>query len=101
VRGNERADFLAGTAIMESVRSMDRSDILRAIKEAGRENDSSKDIESVSMTRLHEHQVKRGVAREERFSGSQRRIVNQHTTGVVSHFTLRDILKTRSEPLWT
>ena len=52
VRGNERADFLAGPAIMESGRSMDRSDILRAIKEAGRENDSSKDIESDQRTRV-------------------------------------------------
>ena len=101
VRGNERADFLAGGAAMESGRSMDRSDILHAIREDSRENDSSKDIESVSMTRLYEHQVGRGVAREERFSGSQRRIVNQHRTGVVSRFTLRDILKRRSEHLWT
>jgi hypothetical protein len=101
LRGNERADYLAGTAIMESGRSMDRSDILHAIKEAGQENDSSRDIESVSMTRLYEHQVERGVTREERFSGSQRRIVNLHRTGVVSRFTLRDILKRRSEHLWT
>jgi ribonuclease HI len=43
VRENERADYLAGTAIMESGRSMDQSDILHAIKEAGGENDSSKD----------------------------------------------------------
>jgi hypothetical protein len=38
---------------------------------------------------------------EERFSGSQGRIVNQHRTGVVSRFTLRDIPKRRSEHLWT
>jgi glyoxylase-like metal-dependent hydrolase (beta-lactamase superfamily II) len=86
VKGNERADRLAGKATMESGQSMDRSDILHAIKEASRENDSPKDIESVSLTRLYEHQVERGVAREERFSGSQRRIVNQHRTGVVSRF---------------
>jgi hypothetical protein len=79
---------------------MDRSDILHAIKEASRENDSSKDIESVNVTRLYEHQVGREVAREERFSGTQRRKVNQHRTGVVSRFTLRDIVKRRSEHLW-
>jgi hypothetical protein len=50
---------------------------------------------------LYEHQVGRGVAREEHFSGSQRRIVKQHRTGVVSRLTLRDILKRRSEHLWT
>jgi hypothetical protein len=56
--------------------------------------------ESMSMTRLLEHQVKIGVAKEEHFLGRQRRIVNQHRTGVVGHFTLRDILKRRSEHLW-
>jgi ribonuclease HI len=70
VRGNERADRLAGKATMESGRSI--------MDQVGRE-----------------------VAREERFSGSQRRIVSQHRTGVVSRFKLRDILKRRSEPLWT
>jgi hypothetical protein len=99
--GNERTDRLARKATMESGRSMDQSDILHAIKEDSRKNNLSKDIESVSMTRLYEHQVGRGVAREERFSGSQRRIMNQHRTGVVSRFTLRDILKKRSEHLWT
>jgi hypothetical protein len=53
---------------LDSGRSMDRSDILHAIREASQENNSSKEIESVSMTRLYEHQVGRGVAREERFS---------------------------------
>jgi hypothetical protein len=49
---------------------------------------------------LHKYQVKRGVATEERFSGRQRRIVNQHRTGDVSRFTLSDILKRRSEHVW-
>jgi hypothetical protein len=48
-----------------------------------------------------EHQAGRGIAREERFSGSQRRIVNQHRTGVACHLALRDILQRRSEHLWT
>jgi hypothetical protein len=50
---------------------------------------------------VHKYQVKRGVAREDHFSGSQRRVVNQNRTGVVDCFTLRDILKSRSEHLWT
>jgi hypothetical protein len=53
------------------------------------------------MNRLYEDQVGRGVAREQRFSGSQRRIVNQRRTGFASHFTLRDILKRRYEHLWS
>jgi hypothetical protein len=69
---------------------------MHATKEAGPTNYSSTDKESVTMTKLHEHQVGRWAAREEHFSGSQRRIVNQHRTGVVGRFTLRDILKRRS-----
>jgi hypothetical protein len=47
---------------------------------------------------LQTQKKKRGVAR---YAGSQRRIVNQHRTGVVSRFTKRDILKGRSEHVWT
>jgi hypothetical protein len=36
---------------------------------------------------------KTGLSREERFAGSQIRRANGHRTGVVSRFTLRDILK--------
>jgi hypothetical protein len=61
VRRNEHANLPPGKATMESGQSMDRSDILHAIKKASWENDSSKDIESVSMTRLYKHQVGRGV----------------------------------------
>jgi hypothetical protein len=57
--------------------------------------------ESETMSRLKEHQVKRGVAKLEHFSGSQRGMVNQHRTGVISGYTLRDLLKMRSEHLWT
>jgi hypothetical protein len=41
------------------------------------------------------------LTRQERFAGSQRRIINQIRTGVVSGFMLRDILKRRSEHLWS
>jgi hypothetical protein len=57
VTGNERADRLAGKEKRKSGRIIDRSEILHAIKEASRENNSLKDIESVSMTRLYEHRV--------------------------------------------
>jgi hypothetical protein len=47
----------------------------------------------VTLTRLHEHQAKRGVAREKHFVESQRRIVNQHRAEGYSN--------RRSELLWT
>jgi hypothetical protein len=70
------------------------------VREFNVTNDLSEDKESVTMTGLHEHQVKRRVGREDSFSGSQRGILNQHRTGVVSDSTPRDILKRRPEPLW-
>jgi hypothetical protein len=51
------------------------------------------------MTRLYEHQVGRGVAREESFFRKPKK--KQHKTGFVSSFTLRDILRRRSEHLRT
>ena len=101
VRGNEQADRLAGRATGGSGHAMDRTDILNALREAGRVNDFSNDCVSATMTRLQEHQVKRGTARQERYAGSQRRIVNQHRTGAVSRYTLREILRRGSEHLWT
>jgi hypothetical protein len=60
-------------------------------------HDLTTDKESITVTKLHEHQVKRKMARKECFVGSQRRIVNQHRTGFASRFTLKAILKTRYE----
>jgi hypothetical protein len=58
MRGNERAARLTWQALMESGRSMDWSDILNDIREASRTKDSSTNKKSMTMTRLHEHQVK-------------------------------------------
>ena len=101
VIGNERADRLACMATVESGQAMDCSDILNALKEAGRANESRDENGSATMIRLHELQVRSGEAKQEQYAGSQRRIVNQHRTGVVSRYTLRDILRRRSEHFWT
>jgi hypothetical protein len=42
--------------------AMDRADILSAIRDTCREADSFREHESENMSRLKEHQVKRGVA---------------------------------------
>jgi ribonuclease HI len=101
VKGNERADRLAGSATVGNGRAMDQADILHALREAGRVKDSSHDCDSATLTRFQEIHVRRGEARRECYAGSHRRLVNQHRTGVVSRYTLRDILKMRSEHLWT
>jgi hypothetical protein len=87
--------------IVDYYRVMDRADILNALRETGRVNDSSDEGESATLTRLQELQVKRDAARYECYAGSQRRLVNQHRAGVVSRYTLRDILKMGSEHLLT
>jgi hypothetical protein len=46
---------------------LDLSDILHAFRQVGRTNSSSTYKESVAMTRLHEHQVKRGSKRRALF----------------------------------
>jgi hypothetical protein len=41
-----------------------------------------------------------GIARQQQYAERQRRIVNQHNTGTIGHYTLTDILKEKSEHLW-
>ena len=101
VQGNERADKLAGEATVEGGRAMDQSDILNALREVRLLQEPSDDCESTTMARLREQQIKKGVAKQEHYAGSQRRLINQHRTGVVSRYTLRDLLRRGSEHLWT
>jgi len=45
--------------------------------------------------------MKRGVARHETHAGNRRGLINQHRTGTICRHALADILKMRSEHLWT
>jgi hypothetical protein len=99
VRGNERADRLAGMGVIFDGRAMDHADMLHALNEAGRV-DSLADSESDTMERLKDGQVKLGAARYEHHAGSQKQIVNQMRTGTVSHQTFLNVLERRSENLW-
>ena len=101
VMGNERADQLAGLAHVSAGQAMDRSDILNALKDEGRVNEGGDDCDSATMARLYELRIERGLVRRERYRGRQRRLVNQHRTGTISRYTLRDLLEMRSSHLWT
>jgi hypothetical protein len=68
VRGNERADRLAGTAVISDGRSMDHADVLHALREAGRVDDSLGEKESSTMERLRDGQVKLGAATYEQYA---------------------------------
>jgi hypothetical protein len=65
-------------------RAIDHADVLHALRETGRVEDSLGDKESITMERLRDGQVKLGAARYEQYAGSQKRIVNQMRTGTVS-----------------
>ena len=81
--------------------SMDRADIVNAIKNTGHVADFNGESETAALTRMREIEVKQGVARKDRFGKVTRRIVNQHRTGVISCHTLKEILRRRSEHLCT
>jgi hypothetical protein len=49
VTGNERADRLAGTAVISDGREMDNADVFHALREAARVEDSLGDKESSTM----------------------------------------------------
>lgn len=58
IRGNERADKLAGTATIGIGRAMGWADILNATRKAGRGKDVRHDCESANLNRLQERPVK-------------------------------------------
>src|SRR5579871_3913685 len=82
-------------------RAMDRADILNAIREINRTEEATAGVVSTSISRMQELGVQRGVARYECFAGSRRCFINQQRTGTVSRRVLTEILKMRSEHLWT
>jgi hypothetical protein len=65
VRGKEQADRLAGTAVISDGCAMDHADVLHALREVGRVEDSLGNNESDTMERLRDGQVKLGAARYE------------------------------------
>jgi len=70
-------------------------------RERGQTEDSAEDVDSRSMTRILELGVKSGFARHESHIGKTRGLINQHRTGTISRHVLADILRRRSECLWT
>jgi hypothetical protein len=79
---------------------MGDADVLHALREARRVEDSLGDKELSTMERLRDGQVKLGAARYEQYAGSQRRLVNQMKTGSVSRHTLLNVFERRSVHLW-
>ena len=100
VEGNERADSLASSAILTAGQPMDRADIINNLRDMGRTEDFEGNVSS-SLSRMRELGVKIGIARTERYSGRMKGTVKEHRTGTISRCLLMNILRGRSEHLWT
>ena len=97
VAGNERADKLAGSAMVQAGANlqMEEKDVLLALKQKrGREEGSTVD-------RLSTLGVREGDAAASTLSGRWRRINNQILTGTVSRCTLAHVLARGTEQIWS
>jgi hypothetical protein len=99
VKGNERAGRLAGMIVISNGRAMDHADVLHALCEAGRLEDSLGEGDSSTMERLKNSHIYRIATNLHTNASSQREIVNRMRTGTVSRHMLLNVLKRKVEPL--
>ena len=95
VKGNERADELAGNAPVRGDLSMGLKEVLIALKEqceTARVSDTRQ--------RVAESGYEMGAGRTEHFSGVRRCRLNQLRTGLISLPTLHWLLNWRAEHIW-
>ena len=98
VKGNERADLLAGKAKPEGKLRPDKPEIVRSVRE--KREKEQEELEYHHLERLRELGIRWGVCRKSKLSGSSRRLWNQPLLGTVSIYTLRDVLLQGTERLW-
>ena len=101
VQGNERADYLADGATITIGPALDISDVINAMRDAYHKDYFDNHQDSASLSRLVDMGVQPGAARNEHYTSGTRRFINQHRLGVISRFTLVELLRRRSEHLWT
>ena len=93
MKGNDRADRLAGKAVFTSGLLLGRSEVLRSYLQAQSQGHHTID-------RLEERDVERGSARGSSLTGRERAIVNQTNIGTVSKATLGKLLRDGVERIW-
>ena len=91
VKGNDRADRLAGKATLTSGLLVGRSEVLRSLRRSLRAQSQGHH----TIDRLEERGVERGSARRYSLKGRERAIVSQTNIGTVSKATLGKLLKCR------
>ncbi len=96
VKGNEKADELAGSAQITTSLQMGQKEVITSLQmEDERTSHTSENI-----TRLKSFRVKRGDGAKEHLRGKSRRLKNQHQVGIISKGTLKEILEKRAEHVW-
>ena len=89
MKGNDRADRLAGNATLTSGLLLGRSGVLRSLRHYLRVQSQG----NHTPDRLEERGVERGSARRSSLKGRESAIVNQTNIGTVSKATLGKLLR--------
>ena len=95
VKGNDRADSLAGKAALASSLLLGRSEVLRSLRHCMWAQSQGHHVD-----RLEERGVERESARRSSFKGRERAIVSQTNSGTVSKATLEKRLINGVERIW-
>ena len=99
VRGNERADRLAGSATIGETLTLDRATVLSLAKqhiEDGRTQEPSHTLQTIQTKG-----IARGAGRKSDLRGTSRRVYNQLLVETVSRQTLMWTIQRRGEQLWS
>ena len=96
VKGNDRADRLAGKATLTSGSLLERFEVLRSLRHYLRAQSQGHH----TIDRLEERGVERGSTRRSSLIGRERAIVNQANIGTVSKVTLVKLLRDGMERIW-
>ncbi|RUS69373.1 hypothetical protein EGW08_022863, partial [Elysia chlorotica] len=88
VKGNERADKLAGNATVNGTLRLDKQEVLKALSEHLRNAEDTAAEDQQAIKRMIELGVRKGEGRGRQLVGKDRRVHNQVLTGTVSLDTL-------------
>ena len=97
VKGNERADRLAGSATIQEGLLLGKSEVLRQLRQALQTSDQA---HHHSIDRLQDRGVHKGSGRWSTRRGRDRAIFNQTSIGTISRTTLTKLLKDGAERIW-
>ena len=100
VKGNEKADQLAGNANIDENLKMDKAEVMKKLSEHLRHQEIEEEEAHYAIERMREMGVKRGEGRKTQLAGRCRKVRNQVLTGTISQDTLRLVVQGGAEHLW-